>query len=93
MDVTLHASVCNPYGKIRTVILALFAVYAGIFIDDYGESREIKVKNLFGAYIYTYATPLTVTLVYMNGIQFFLHKVVNKDKTALVACQGMMLDL
>jgi hypothetical protein len=29
----------------------------------------------------------------MNGIQFFLHKVVNKDKTALVACQGMMLDL
>jgi hypothetical protein len=29
----------------------------------------------------------------MNGIQFFLHKVINKDKTALVACQGMMLDL
>ena len=93
MDVTLHAPVCNPYGKIRTVILALFAVYAGIFIDNNGESCRVKVKNLFGAYIYTYATPLTVTLVYMNRIQFFLHKVINKDKTALVACQGMMLDL
>jgi hypothetical protein len=62
MDVTLHASVSNPYGKIRTVILALFAVYAGIFIDDYGESCRAKVKNLFGAYIYTYATPLQLLL-------------------------------
>jgi hypothetical protein len=93
MGFAFNTSIADPDCEIGAVILTLFAIYAGIFVNYLWISIGIKIQNRFGAYVHTYTTLFTKAFVKVNGVQFFFHIVTNKDKTGSLACQGMMLDL